>query len=230
MDEFTESLNITNSCGLDNNTEMEKVVAVVVPIFFGIIGITGLVGNALVILVVLSNPQMRSNTNIMIINLALADLLFVIFCVPFTATDYVTPIWPFGNLWCKIVQYLIVVMVHASIYTLVLMSFDRFLAVVYPIASRSLRTERNTLKAITILWFVIVTSALPVPFVHDVVVNQPYIFHHFAITIKNASRISSTEINIKIYVLYRVKRNPFTIDFNEKSKTKRSEKSNKTYT
>lgn len=155
-----------------NSSDLDEIVSRVVPAFFGLIGITGLIGNALVILVVVSNPQMRSNTNIMILNLAIADLCFVIFCVPFTAADYVTPLWPFGRLWCKIVQYLIVVMVHASIYTLVLMSFDRFLAVVYPIACRSMRTERNTRKAITILWFVVVILASPVPFLHDVMVNE----------------------------------------------------------
>nr|CAA19658.1 EG:121E7.2 [Drosophila melanogaster] len=86
---------------------------------------------------------MRSTTNLLIINLAVSDILFVIFCVPFTATDYVLPEWPFGNVWCKFVQYMIVVTCHCSVYTLVLMSFDRFLAVVHPVTSMSLRTERN---------------------------------------------------------------------------------------
>lgn len=48
---------------------------------------------------------MRSTTNLLIINLAAADILFVIFCVPFTATDYVFTEWPFGDLWCKYVSY-----------------------------------------------------------------------------------------------------------------------------
>lgn len=47
---------------------------------------------------------MRSTTNLLIINLAIADILFVFFCVPFTAFDYVLPTWPFGNFWCKIVS------------------------------------------------------------------------------------------------------------------------------
>jgi len=34
-------------------------------------------GNALVVIVVLCNPQMRSTTNLLIINLAVADLLFI---------------------------------------------------------------------------------------------------------------------------------------------------------
>jgi allatostatin receptor len=89
------------------------------------------------VLVVAANQQMRSTTNLLIINLAVADLLFIIFCVPFTATDYVLPFWPFGDTWCKIVQYLIVVTAYASVYTLVLMSLDRFLAVVHPITSMS---------------------------------------------------------------------------------------------
>jgi hypothetical protein len=90
-----------------------------------------------VVLVVAANQQMRSTTNLLIINLAVADLLFIVFCVPFTATDYVLPFWPFGDVWCKIVQYLIVVTAYASVYTLVLMSLDRFMAVVHPIASMS---------------------------------------------------------------------------------------------
>lgn len=40
---------------------------------------------------------------------------------------------------------MIVVTCHASVYTLVLMSLDRFLAVVHPIRSMSLRTERNAI-------------------------------------------------------------------------------------
>jgi len=104
---------------------VHRILVVVVPLFFGIIGILGLVGNLLVVVVVAANPGMRSTTNILIINLAVADLLFVMFCIPFTATDFVLPYWPFGNIWCKIVQYMIIVTAYASVYTLILMSLDR---------------------------------------------------------------------------------------------------------
>ncbi|PSN49608.1 Allatostatin-A receptor [Blattella germanica] len=113
---------------------------------------------------------MRSTTNLLIINLAVADLLFIVFCVPFTATDYVLPFWPFGDVWCKIVQYLIVVTAYASVYTLVLMSLDRFLAVVHPIKSMSIRTERNALAAIGVTWIVILIVSLPVYVSHGEIV------------------------------------------------------------
>ena len=37
----------------------------------------------------MANPQMKNTTNLLILNLAVADLLFVLVCVPFTASDYV---------------------------------------------------------------------------------------------------------------------------------------------
>lgn len=162
-----DSLNSTAAPpGMEISETTVLLVSTVVPIFFGFIGITGLLGNGLVVLVVLSNQNMRSTTNLLIINLALADLLFVVFCVPFTGSDYVLDEWPYGDVWCRIVQYLIVVTAHASIYTLVLMSLDRYLAVVHPIASMVIRTETHTMRAIFILWLIILTTAIPVLYIH----------------------------------------------------------------
>jgi len=148
------------------NLELARIVSFVVPVLFGIIFIVGLFGNALVVLVVASNQQMRNTTNLLIINLAVADLLFIVFCVPFTATDYILSYWPFGVTWCKMVQYLIIVTAYASVNTLVLMSVDRFLAVVYPVASISIRTEHNALMAIAITWIIILLSCLPAFLAH----------------------------------------------------------------
>ena len=146
--------------------QLHSLITMVVMPLFSIIVIVGLIGNSMVIIVVACNQQMRSITNLLIINLAIADLLFIIFCVPFTAADYVLPHWPFGDLWCKCVQYLIVVTAYASVYTLVLMSLDRFLAVVHPIASMYVRTEKNATTAIVIIWGVILILAIPVLYRH----------------------------------------------------------------
>ena len=78
--------------------KMEEVVSIVVPIFFSIVVLVGFIGNLLVVLVVTFNKQMRNTTNLLIMNLAVADLLFIVFCVPFSATAYAFPHnWPFGN-------------------------------------------------------------------------------------------------------------------------------------
>ena len=131
---------------------LKFLLSIQVPIIFGIIAVVGFFGNALVVVVVIANSQMRSTTNLLIINLALADLLFIVFCVPFTASDYALPFWPYGEVWCKIVQYLVIVTAYASVYTLVLMSLDRYLAVVHPFSSKAIRTKTNTYWAIAITW------------------------------------------------------------------------------
>lgn len=80
--------------------QLEKVVSIVVPIFFSVVVFIGFFGNNLVILVVTFNKQMRNTTNLLILNLAVADLLFIVCCVPFTATSYALPHnWPFGDVW-----------------------------------------------------------------------------------------------------------------------------------
>lgn len=161
----------TNDTNIIWTTSFQASLRWYVMFFFSTIAVTGFVGNLLVILVVVFNKNMHSTTNLLIVNLATADLMFVIFCVPFTGVDYVLNRWPFGNLWCRTVQYLIVVTAYASIYTLVLMSVDRFLAVVHPIRSRMLRTEHFTKIAIFTLWAVVLTISMPVTVAHDVVVS-----------------------------------------------------------
>lgn len=46
--------------------------------------IVGLVGNSFVIAVVLRSPRMRTVTNYFIVNLAVADILVIVFCLPAT--------------------------------------------------------------------------------------------------------------------------------------------------
>jgi len=167
--------NLNDTVGLqppleDQNTGfamLEKVVAIVVPVFFSIVCLIGFFGNNLVILVVTFNKQMRNTTNLLILNLAVADVLFIVCCVPFTATTYALPHnWPFGDVWCRMVQYLIYFLALVSIYTLVLMSLDRFLAVVYAVESMTWRTESNCKIAIAATWIICAIFCTPLIFSH----------------------------------------------------------------
>ncbi|OWF40117.1 allatostatin-A receptor-like isoform X2 [Mizuhopecten yessoensis] len=140
------------------------LIKIVVSIVFSLIVLIGFVGNLLVIIVVFSNKKMQNTTNILIVSLAVADLSFIIFCVPFTATTYTMSRWPFGDVWCKIVQYLTYVCAYASVYTLVLMSLDRYLAVVHPITSMRIRTSRNTYIMVYLTWIIMLGGNIPVIF------------------------------------------------------------------
>ncbi|GFU69642.1 orexin receptor type 2 [Trichonephila clavipes] len=59
--------------------------------------VVGLVGNALVCVSVYKNHTMRTVTNYFIVNLALADFLVILFCLPPTVLWDVTETWFFGK-------------------------------------------------------------------------------------------------------------------------------------
>lgn len=65
----------------------------------------GLVGNALVCIAVYKNRSMRNVTNYFIVNLAVADFMVILFCLPPTVVWDVTETWFMGTALCKIVLY-----------------------------------------------------------------------------------------------------------------------------
>jgi hypothetical protein len=66
----------------------------------------GLVGNALVCMAVYRNNSMRTVTNFFIFNLAVADFMVILFCLPPTVVWDTTETWFFGNILCKIILYI----------------------------------------------------------------------------------------------------------------------------
>lgn len=95
----------------------------VAPVLFAIITVIGVTGNALVIYVIGRTARMRSSvTTLLLLNLAVADLLFVCICVPFTAYKFHSFEWSLGLLACQLVQFSLYVSVYVTIYTLVAIS------------------------------------------------------------------------------------------------------------
>lgn len=67
--------------------------------------VTGLLGNALVCVAVYRDKTMRTVTNYFIVNLALADFMVILFCLPPTVLWDVTETWFLGNVLCKVLLY-----------------------------------------------------------------------------------------------------------------------------
>ncbi|XP_072263145.1 G-protein coupled receptor 54-like [Pyxicephalus adspersus] len=138
------------------------VDAWLVPLFFALIMLVGLVGNSLVIYVITKHKQMRTVTNFYIANLATTDITFLVCCVPFTATLYPLPSWVFGDFMCRGVNYLQQVTAQATCITLTAMSVDRCYVTVYPLQSLRHRTPRLAMAVSLGIW--IGSFALSIPF------------------------------------------------------------------
>ncbi|XP_033479172.1 galanin receptor type 1b [Epinephelus lanceolatus] len=158
--------------------------SVIVPVVFGLIFVVGVVGNSLVMVVVGKVKYSRgggggrgggrpgSPTNIFILNLSVADLSFLLFCVPFQATIYSLPQWVFGAFLCTFGHYFSTVSMLVSIFTLVAMSVDRYIAVVRSKSASCVRSRRNALAGVCVIWTLSLVCSVPVA-QHQVLTSHP---------------------------------------------------------
>lgn len=101
--------------------------------------------------------KMKTATNIYIFNLAVADAL-VTTTMPFQSTDYLLNSWPFGEVVCKVFISIDYYNMFTSIFTLTMMSVDRYVAVCHPIKALDFRTPMKA-KIINILIWVLSSAA-----------------------------------------------------------------------
>ncbi|KAI6077658.1 Histamine H3 receptor-like protein [Aix galericulata] len=95
----------------------------------GLLVLATVLGNALVILAFVVDRSLRSHGNFFFLNLAIADLLVGGFCIPLYIPYVLTGEWRLGRGLCKlwlVVDYLVCT---ASVFNIVLISFDRFISV-----------------------------------------------------------------------------------------------------
>ncbi|XP_039277855.1 RYamide receptor-like [Nilaparvata lugens] len=137
--------------------------------------VIALAGNGLVCYVVHSSPRMRTVTNIFIVNLAVGDVLMTLFCVPFTfVSTLLLQYWPFGAPLCHTVSFSQAVSVLVSAYTLVAISLDRYMAVLWPLRPRM--GKRHAKATVAAVWLGALITAFPIPAVSSL--KQPSRWHH----------------------------------------------------
>ncbi|CAF1097239.1 unnamed protein product [Rotaria magnacalcarata] len=128
-------------------------------ILYVIVFIVGTIGNLLVIIVIQRNRSMRTVTNIFIMNLAAADLLVLVFCLPATAIQDVTKTWFFGLVLCKFVNYIQNMSISVSVLTLMAISVERYQAIVHPLKFTG--TKQRARILILSVWILSLLLVLP---------------------------------------------------------------------
>ncbi|XP_038064430.1 galanin receptor type 1-like [Patiria miniata] len=139
-----------------------STVKVIITVLFTLVFLVGVLGNILVIVAATGRLRgLQKSMSVFILNLSVADLLYLLICLPFQATIITLPSWIFGGFMCKIVQFLTYVSMCASIFTLVAMSMDRYFAVAYPLKFFGVRTLKNSISIIVLIWVLAVGCSAP---------------------------------------------------------------------
>jgi KISS1 receptor len=79
----------------------------------------------MVIYIALAYRKLNDVTNCYIFNLAIMDLLFITFCIPFTIYMYTNSSWLFGVTFCKLNHFMSHASVQATCLTLTAMTIHR---------------------------------------------------------------------------------------------------------
>uniref|UniRef100_A0A0K0ECU2 G_PROTEIN_RECEP_F1_2 domain-containing protein n=1 Tax=Strongyloides stercoralis TaxID=6248 RepID=A0A0K0ECU2_STRER len=124
---------------------------IIIMVVYSFMTLLGAIGNIGVLMVIFIDKKFHEPTNMMIMNLAIADLFFVLICIPPTSLNLIGN-YGLPNIFCRIQMFFSYFSVFVSAYTLVLLALDRFLAVVIPRCVHYYKTVKNSMLACLSTW------------------------------------------------------------------------------
>ncbi|XP_068745905.1 QRFP-like peptide receptor [Montipora capricornis] len=154
-------------CEYHNDTRTEQVFKLTA---YFIILFGSLIGNVLVILVVVFNRHMRTVTNYLIVNMAVADLLLTSFNMPVTIKFIATRSIDWSVTLCKIIPFTQSLSVASSVLTLAAISIERFLAITFPL--KRYVTFSIACIMIAVVWIVGIAVNSPLLYAMKIVFNE----------------------------------------------------------
>ncbi|KAF7656033.1 hypothetical protein LDENG_00047190 [Lucifuga dentata] len=133
---------------------------------FSLVFVVGLFFNMVAVYIFACTLKLRNETTTFMMNLMVSDSLFVL-TLPFRIFYFVKRDWPFGSVLCKLSVSLFYTNMYGSIFFLTCISIDRFLAIVHPFRSQTIRTKRNSKLACCMVWVLVLSGSLPTGFLLD---------------------------------------------------------------
>ncbi|MGH0186749.1 UNVERIFIED_CONTAM: hypothetical protein FKN15_022728 [Acipenser sinensis] len=104
---------------------------------------------------------MQTVPNIFIASLAAGDLLLLLTCVPVDASRYFADTWLFGRAGCKIISFIQLASVGVSVFTLTVLSADRYRAIVRPMDLQGSDAVLWTICKVGCIWMLSMLLAVP---------------------------------------------------------------------
>ncbi|KAI6191021.1 G-PROTEIN-RECEP-F1-2 domain-containing protein [Aphelenchoides bicaudatus] len=127
----------------------------VLTIIFLIVGIVGFLGNLATILVIIRTPTLHSQTNYLLANLAVSDLLLIVVGVPFDLFYLFRTVGaPAFVGYCEATSTSISWFTYASILTITTLSLERLVGICYPFCLKSRANPNIVIYAISSIWLI----------------------------------------------------------------------------
>lgn len=144
---------------LNDTAHEDSAATFTIGTILSIMCLVGVSGNIYTLVVMCHSMRTAASMYIYIINLALADLLYLL-TIPFIVYTHFLEVWYFGDIGCRILISMDFLTMHASIFTLTVMSTERYFAVLKPLDT--VKRSKSYRKAIALLvWAASLVLTLP---------------------------------------------------------------------
>ncbi|XP_021244296.1 histamine H3 receptor-like [Numida meleagris] len=112
-------------------------VLVLLALLMVLLALVTILGNVLVILAFILDRNLRHRSNYFFLNLAISDFAVGVFCMPLYIPYALTGTWHLGRGLCKLWLLMDYLVCSASVFNIVLISYDRFLSVTKAVSYRA---------------------------------------------------------------------------------------------
>ncbi|XP_014792390.1 PREDICTED: histamine H3 receptor-like [Calidris pugnax] len=133
--------------------EFSLGVLVLLAFLMALLALVTILGNVLVILAFIMDRNLRHRSNYYFLNLAISDFAVGAFCIPLYIPYCLTGKWLLGRGICKLWLALDYLLCTASVFNIVLISYDRFLSVTKAVSYRAQQgTTSNPVIKMVAIW------------------------------------------------------------------------------
>ncbi|XP_033197583.1 ecdysis triggering hormone receptor isoform X3 [Bombus vancouverensis nearcticus] len=129
-----------------------------------VVMVLGIIGNLMVPIVVFRGKDMRNSTNIFLVNLSVADLCVLLICTPTVLVEVNSgpEIWLLGEHMCKAVPFVELTVAHASVLTILAISFERYYAICEPLRVGYMCTKARATFLCFVAWVAAALCTSPI--------------------------------------------------------------------
>ncbi|XP_062337441.1 histamine H3 receptor-like [Osmerus eperlanus] len=140
------------STRIRSDTSFSAPIMVILVVMMVTLVVLIVLGNALVIFAFKVDKTLRRQSNYYFLNLAISDFLVGAFCIPVYIPYILTGRWMLGRGLCKLWLVMDYLLCTASVFNIVLISYDRFLSVTCAMTYRAKQgmTHRAIVKMVAV--------------------------------------------------------------------------------
>ncbi|XP_060682309.1 P2Y purinoceptor 3 [Hemiscyllium ocellatum] len=144
-------------------TYQEKFKNILLPVTYTVVLVLGLILNLTVIIQIRLSPKPLTRNAIYMVNLAMADILYVC-SLPLLIYNYIhMDYWPFGEMLCKATRFLFYANLHGSILFLTCISLQRYIGICHPLSTwHKKRGPKFAWAVCGLVWTFVLAECAPI--------------------------------------------------------------------